>query len=132
MSCLFAVPSYYKNFKRISQNRFPITNSKKTWKSGKRRKIPNTNAVEKNLIKTVFWSLKKIDNSKSVATVDWASFNGTTVNGIIRVMESNWTRFTSPRITLSYPLYVSTSFANCYHSVWVWAKLILLSGIYCT
>ncbi len=50
---------------------------------GGKFKIPT-----QNLKKTVIWLLKKNLIIQKVL-LDWVLFNGTTVNGIIRVMESN-------------------------------------------
>jgi nuclear pore complex protein Nup62 len=46
--------------------------------------------------------------------LQWMPINGITVNGIIRLMGSNLTRFTSPKLLL---LYAYSSFAYWNHSV---------------
>jgi len=61
--------------------------------------------------------------------------NGITINGINQLMESDWTRFNSPKLLFNtkfiYLVHSLIIIIRLKESIWVRPKVIVLSGAYC-
>ncbi len=84
----------------------------------------------------ILWSKSWIKQTcfSSFFKVQWKLLNVITDYVTIRLMWSNWPRFSKSQITLSKLFYARRRFVYCYHSdivITLWPKVITLSSFHC-